>query len=124
MVLLVRHTCNQINKGNPKGLPLFICYEKGLVFHDLRRREWGDEPKRTQWVIKRGEEVAVVEKTEQSVATVLREPQQGNEKSHPLPQPSETLLNHILFNSVFISKNLYILKGKNHKKFLFFILLR
>ena len=54
-----------------------------MSLHDRRRREWGDEPMRTQWVTKRGEEVAVVEKNEQSVAKVLREPQQGKEKSHP-----------------------------------------
>ena len=35
-----------------------------MSFYGRRRRAWGDEPKRTQWVKKQGEEVAVVEKTE------------------------------------------------------------
>ena len=70
----------------------FFCYEKWFwISRPAGRRERGDEPMRTQWVTKRGEEVAVVEKNEQSVAKVLREPQQGKEKSHLLAEDGKPL---------------------------------
>jgi hypothetical protein len=53
---------NQKENINQKvGVFLFVMRNEFVLPRPSGRREWGDEPKRTQWVIKRGEEVAVVE---------------------------------------------------------------
>ena len=49
------------NINQKVGVFLFVMRNEFVLPRPSGRREWGDEPKRTQWVIKRGEEVAVVE---------------------------------------------------------------